>query len=46
MICNFYDWDLEEILKENIEKLSKRYPNGFTHKDAQRGGNKVDWNEE
>ena len=45
MICNFYGWNLEDVLKENIEKLSKRYPEGFTHEDAQRKGTKVDWNE-
>ena len=45
MICNHYGWDLEEVLAENVEKLRKRYPNGFTHKDAQRNGTKIDWNE-
>ena len=45
MICNFFDWDLQEILKENIEKLEKRYPDGFTIKDASREGTRVDWNE-
>ena len=43
MICNFFDWNLEEILDENVEKLEKRYPNGFTEKDAKRQG--IDWNE-
>ncbi len=43
MICNFFNWDLEDILKENVEKLSKRYPKGFTKKDAQRGGKMIDW---
>jgi len=47
MICNFYGWNLEEVLKENVEKLNKRYSDGeFTHKDAQREGTKVDWNED
>ena len=46
MICNFYGWDLQEVLKENIEKLAKRYPDGFTYKNAQREGTKIDWNEE
>jgi len=45
MICNHFDWDLEEVLEENMEKLKKRYPNGFTFKEAQRGGTKIDWNE-
>ncbi len=42
-ICNFFNWDLNEILKENMEKLKKRYPNGFTEKDAKR--ERIDWNE-
>ena len=45
MICNFFGWDLEEVLKANVDKLKKRYPEGFTLKDAQRDGTKVDWNE-
>lgn len=46
MICNFYEWDMEEILKENLEKLKKRYPDGkFTTKHASRKGTRVDWNE-
>jgi NTP pyrophosphatase (non-canonical NTP hydrolase) len=45
MICNFFGWDLEEILKENVRKLKKRYPRGFTVKNAKRGGTKIDWNE-
>lgn len=44
-ICNFYGWDLLEILKENIDKLQKRYPKGFRLKDAQRNGTKIDWSE-
>lgn len=45
MICNFFDWDLEDVLKENIEKLKKRYPKGFDFKGAQRKGTRIDWNE-
>lgn len=45
MICNYYDWDFEEILAENINKLKKRYTKGFTAKEAARGGTRVDWNE-
>jgi len=45
MICNFFDWDFNEILAENIAKLTKRYPQGFTEKDAGRGGTRIDWNE-
>jgi NTP pyrophosphatase (non-canonical NTP hydrolase) len=28
-LCNLYGWKLSDILDENIEKLKKRYPNGF-----------------
>ena len=45
MICNFFGWNLEEILKENIEKLRKRYPKGFTQRDASRDRTRIDWNE-
>ena len=45
MICNFFDWDLEEILEENIKKLKKRYPDKFRLKDARRKGIRIDWNE-
>jgi NTP pyrophosphatase (non-canonical NTP hydrolase) len=43
MICNFFDWELEGVLNENIEKLRKRYPKGFTFKDAQRDGTMIKW---
>lgn len=43
MICNYFGWDFEEVLAENIEKLQKRYPQGFTEKQAKRQG--TDWNE-
>lgn len=45
MLCNVFGWDLNEILNENVSKLAKRYPNGFTLKDAQREGTRIDWNE-
>jgi len=46
MICNFYGWDFEEVLAENIAKLKARYNSGsFTHKEAQRENTRVDWNE-
>lgn len=45
MIANFFDWKLEDILNENIEKLKKRYPQGFDEKDADRGKERIDWNE-
>ena len=45
MICNFFGWDLQEVLKANIDKLKKRFPKGFTIENAQRKGEKIDWNE-
>ena len=44
MICNFFGWDFQEVLNENVSKLEKRFPNGFTLEDAQRKGKRVDWN--
>ncbi len=45
MICNFYGWNFEEVLAENIEKLRKRYSKTFTIKEAARGNKRIDWNE-
>ncbi len=45
MICNYYGWNLEDILNENVEKLKARYPKGFTEKAAKRGKTRVDWME-
>ncbi len=45
MICNFFNWDMEEVLEKNVEKLKKRYPDGFAIKDARREGEKIDWSE-
>ncbi len=46
MICNFFNWDMEEVLNQNIEKLKARYPKGeFTIEDAKRKGDRIDWNE-
>ncbi len=45
MICNFFGWDLEDVMKENLMKLSSRYPKGFTIRSARRNGGKIDWNE-
>jgi hypothetical protein len=36
MICNFFGWSLDEILLENVEKLKKRFPEGFTYKSVDR----------
>lgn len=43
MICNFFGWKLSDALQENIDKLKKRYPEGFSFEDAQRGGTMVKW---
>ena len=45
MICNFFEWDMQEILNGNIEKLEKRYPKGFTTENAKRENKRIDWNE-
>ena len=45
MICNFFEWDMQEVLNENIKKLEKRYPEGFKIQEAKRENNKIDWNE-
>jgi NTP pyrophosphatase (non-canonical NTP hydrolase) len=46
MICNFYGWDLNEIIDENVDKLNKRYEKGISFKAAARKGEKKDWNEQ
>lgn len=33
-ICNVLDISIEEVAKSNIEKLMKRYPNGFSKDDS------------
>jgi NTP pyrophosphatase (non-canonical NTP hydrolase) len=43
MICNYFGWDFDEVLAENIQKLKKRYPQGFSKKRAKRKN--IDWNE-
>lgn len=44
MICNFFSWDLQDILNDNLEKLKKRYPQGFALESAKRNGTMIDWN--
>ena len=44
MICNFFGWSLEDILKNNIKKLEKRHPKGFSVRKAKKDKRK-DWNE-
>jgi NTP pyrophosphatase (non-canonical NTP hydrolase) len=43
MICNFFNWNLQDILNQNIEKLRKRYPQGFSIENAKRGGSMIKW---
>ena len=43
MICDFFQWDMEDIMKENIEKLKKRHPKGFSEENARRDKRR-DWN--
>ena len=44
MICIFFDWDMQKVLDENIKKLKKRFPKGFTIDGARRKGKMIDWN--
>ncbi|MBR9691660.1 nucleoside triphosphate pyrophosphohydrolase family protein [Candidatus Woesearchaeota archaeon] len=41
MICNFFGWDMQEVLNENVAKLEKRYPKGFKIEKAKR--EMIDW---
>lgn len=45
MICNYFHWDLEDVLQENVQKLQTRYPQGFNEDLAKREGQRIDWNE-
>jgi NTP pyrophosphatase (non-canonical NTP hydrolase) len=44
MICNYYNWDMDTIIKENIEKLKKRFPQGWDFEKAKRES--IDWNKD
>lgn len=33
-MCNLHDWNLEDIMQTNIDKLSSRYPEKFTNEKA------------
>jgi len=44
MICNFFNWDLDDVMKDNIKKLKKRHQKGFSQKSAKKDKRK-DWNE-
>ena len=35
LLCNSEGWSLSEILEENVEKLTKRYPEKFTRECAE-----------
>jgi len=37
-ICSgiFFNWDIQEILEQNIEKLKARFPEGFDYKYVDR----------
>jgi NTP pyrophosphatase (non-canonical NTP hydrolase) len=43
MICNFYRWTIDEVIKENVDKLKERYPEGASFESAKR--KRTDWNE-
>lgn len=45
MICNFYGWDLSDVIEGNVDKLKKRYKKGINFEAAAREGEKKDWNE-
>lgn len=34
IIMNHYELDINEIMQKNVEKLEKRYPNGFNSADS------------
>ncbi len=45
MICNFFEWDFQEILEENITKLKARFgEEGFNYDSVDR--NMINWTEE
>lgn len=35
-LCTVNDFDLSQIMQDNIKKLEKRYPNGFSSEDSQK----------
>ena len=37
MICESFGWSLDEIMQMNIDKLKKRYPEGY---DTERANNR------
>ena len=42
MVCQSFNWDMNEIMQMNIDKLKARYPDGFdTVRANNRKGNDV-----
>jgi len=41
MICNFFNWNLDEVLEQNIQKLKERFPEGFNYQSVDR--NMIKW---
>lgn len=41
-ICNVLGWTIDDVIDANMEKLKKRYPNGYTDKAAIERADKVD----
>lgn len=39
MICHAFNWDLDDVLQLNVDKLKARYPEGF---DPDRSNNRKD----
>ena len=35
-LCSVMDVDMSTVMEQNIEKLRKRYPNGFNAEDSRR----------
>lgn len=40
-LCNLYGWTLEQLIADNVAKLEKRYPSGYTDKAAQERADKA-----
>jgi NTP pyrophosphatase (non-canonical NTP hydrolase) len=34
MMCNVYEWALDDVMEFNMAKLKKRYPDGYSHANA------------
>ncbi len=43
MICNFFNWDIKDVMEENMNKLRKRYAKAFSYRAAKKDKRK-DWN--